>query len=64
MKLFFPILLLTLPACQGTFLGLDRAQRFNIYGNVLDLAGHPEFGEPLKLVAKTMAKNPVKPVLP
>jgi len=53
-----------LTACTNDIAGLNRGQRLIIYGNVLDVAGHPEIGEPLKAIAKTFTKNPVKNVNP
>jgi len=52
-----------LASCSQTILGLNRGQRMTIYGDVLDIAGHPELGEPLKAIARTLDKQPreVKP---
>jgi hypothetical protein len=57
---FLPLIFaLTLTAC-----GTTRSQRMILYGTALDIAGQPEIGEPLRALAKTFAKQPVKNVNP
>lgn len=51
-------------ACLLTACGTTRPERLIIYGAVLDVAGHPEIGEPLRALAKTLGKQPVKNVNP
>gem|GEM_PF-3431441 len=63
-KLMSLIFACMLTACTNDIAGLNRSQRMIIYGDVLELAGHPEIGEPLRVLAKTFAKNPVKNVNP
>jgi len=65
MNKLLPITLaLMLTACTNNIAGLNRRQRMIIYGDVLDLAGHPEIGEPLRALAKTFAKQSLKNVNP
>jgi len=63
-KLMTLIFACMLMACTHDIAGLNRSQRLILYGDVLDLAGQPEIGEPLKALAKTFAKQPVKNVNP
>jgi len=52
--------LLLLPSCAQRIAGIDRSTRMIIYGDILDIAGHPEIGEPLKAIARTLGKQPLK----
>ena len=58
MKTLLILSAFSLASCSQTILGLNRGQRMTIYGDVLDIAGHPELGEPLKVIARTMDKQP------
>ena len=64
MKISLILFAITLTSCADTVMGLTRMERLTIYGNVLNVAGHPEIGEPLKRVAKTFAKQPVERINP
>jgi hypothetical protein len=59
------IVAIMLCSCQQKFMGLSRGDRVIIYGDVLDVAGHPEIGIPAAMIGKrlneidkTAAKNP------
>ena len=64
MKLSLVILAFILTSCANDIAGLNRTERLTIYGDLLDVAGHPEIGEPLKRIAKTLGKQPLKNVNP
>jgi len=58
------IMALAMGSCTGTFMGLTRTERLIIYGDVLDVAGHPELAEPMRRIAKTLGKQPLENIQP
>jgi len=54
-------LILLLTSCQQRILGLSRGDRVILYGEALDVAGHPEIGIPAQIIGqrlKTLDKQP------
>lgn len=47
-------------SCTQDILGVNRSTRMSIYGDIINVAGHPEIGEPLKAVARELDKQPKK----
>jgi hypothetical protein len=64
MKISLILFAISLTSCADTVMGLTRTERLTIYGDIFDVAGHPEIGVPLKRVAKTFAKQPVERINP
>ncbi len=49
-------MLLMMTGCAGDIAGLSRGQRLQLYGMVLDAAGHPELGGPVGLIGRGLER--------